>query len=301
MKTRLWFLAAPAVILALGTQSGLAQPPKGNPEEEAALLRRAEAFVEAYHRGDAKAVASFWTPDGDYTDRTGRQHKGRDAIEKAFQSLFAENKGLKLRIDIASLRFVTPDVAVEDGTTAVIPPDRGPPSRARYTIVHVKNDGQWYLASVRDAPFTAATNYERLRALEWLIGDWVDETEGGEATRASFSWAENQNFIVSSFATTFKKIELGSGTQWIGWDPLGKQIRSWTFDASGGFGEGSWSRDGGKLIVKSITVLPDGKKVTATNVVTRLDADTVRWQSQDRTADGKPLPDIPEIKLKRLK
>src|SRR5262249_42936479 len=138
-------------------------------KDEAALLKNAEAFVETFHKGDAKALAAFWTPDGDYTDQTGRLMKGREAIEKAFQGFFAENKGLKLRIDIPSLRFLPPDTAVEDGTPAVIPPDGGPPSRARYTIVHVKKNDQWLLSSVRDAPFAPPGNSEHLRELEWAI------------------------------------------------------------------------------------------------------------------------------------
>jgi uncharacterized protein (TIGR02246 family) len=302
MKTRLfWLLALPALLLSLAARPGPAQRPKDNPKDDAALQKSAEAFVEAFHKGDAKALAAFWVPDGDYTDQTGRHLKGRAAIEKAFKGLFAENKGLKLRIDRAALRFVTPDVAIEDGTTAVIPPDGGPPSRARYTIVHVKKDGQWLLSSVRDAAFAMPSNHQHLRGLEWAIGDWVDEAEKGEVARASFAWAEHQNFIVGSFTTTFKNIAVGGATQWIGWDPEAKHIRSWTFDADGGFGEGTWTRDGDKFLIKAKAVLRDGKKATATNVVRRIDADTFGWQSKDRTVDGKPLPDIKEVKMKRVK
>ena len=113
---------------------------------EAAIQKNAEAFVEAFHRGDAQALAAFWAPDGVYTDLAGRQLKGREAIAKAFTGLFAANKGLKVQIESLALRFVSPDVAIEEGTTAVFPPDGGPPSRARYTNVHVKKDGQWLLS-----------------------------------------------------------------------------------------------------------------------------------------------------------
>lgn len=302
MRIRLpWLLALPGLLIAVGVGSGLAEQPKRNAKEDAALLKNAEAFVEAFHRGDAKALAAFWAPDGDYTDQTGRTLNGREAIEKSFKKFFGENKGLKLRIDIGSLRFVTPDVALEDGVTSVLSPDGGPPSRARYAIVHVKKDGQWLLSSVRDAPFAPPTNQEHLSALEWAIGDWADENDKGESARVSFGWTENQNFIVSSFTTTFKNISIGGGTQWIGWDPLKKQIRSWTFESGGGFGEGFWSVDGDRWTIKSTAVLRDGKKLSATNVLTRIDADTMSWQAKDRTEDGKELPDIKAIKMKRAK
>jgi len=302
MTTRFcWFLGLAVLLVGPTGRPGRADEPKRNVKEEAALLKSAEAFLEAFHKGDAKALAGFWTPEGDYTDQTGRTLKGREAIEKAFKEFFAENKGMKLRIDIASLRFVTPDVAIEDGTTAVIPPDGAPPSRARYTNVHVKKDGQWLLSSVREAPYSVPTNHEHLRQLEWAVGDWAAEPEKGEVARVSFAWTESQNFLVSSFTTTFKDIAIGGGTQWIGWDPVGKQIRSWTFETTGGFGEGTWTRDGNKWIIKATATLRDGKKLKATNIVTRIDADTMSWQSKDRSEDGKQLPDIKEIKMKRVK
>src|SRR5262249_43815927 len=161
-----------------------------------------EAFVEAFHKGDAKAVAAFWTPDGDYTDRTGKHMNGRDAIEKAFKSLFAEHKGLKVRIDSMALNFLTADVAIEDGSSEGITAHGAPPSRVRYTIVHVKKDGKWLVGSARDAPYAPPSNYEHLRGLEWAVGDWAGEADKGEVERLSVSWAENQNFILASFSTT---------------------------------------------------------------------------------------------------
>jgi uncharacterized protein (TIGR02246 family) len=302
MRNRLFLLLVlPALVMGLEARPLVAEDIVDKAKEETALLKNATAFVEAFHKGDAKAVAAFWTADGDYTDQAGKLYKGREAIEKLFNGFFAENKGLKLRIDIASLKFVTPDVAIEDGMTSVITPDGGPPSRARYTIVHVKKEGKWHLSSVRDAPYTAPTNHEQLSGLEWLIGDWAADSDKGETARVAFSWTESQNFIVSSFTTTFKNISIGGGTQWIGWDPLAKKARSWTFETNGGFGEGTWTQDGDKWVSKSTGVLRDGKKLAATNILTRIDAETMSWQAKDRTEDGKALPDIKPIKMKRVK
>jgi hypothetical protein len=84
------------------------------------------------------------------------------------------------------------------------------------------------------------SNYENLRGLEWVIGEWVDETPGGELSRVSFAWSTDQNFIVSTRTVETKDGTLDRGTQWIGWDPVNKQIRSWNFEADGGFGEGAF-------------------------------------------------------------
>jgi uncharacterized protein (TIGR02246 family) len=287
-----------AVACAIGYSTSPARAAESDPQE-AAITKTAEAFVDAFQRGDAKAIASFWTPDGDYVDPSGRVLSGRPAIEKDFADLFAENKGLKLRIEVASLKFPTPDTAVEDGITAVLAPDGTAPSRARYSNFLVKKDGQWLLASVREANYVAPSNYQNLRELEWVIGEWVDESPGSELARVSFAWAPDQNFIVSTRTVETKEGVLDRGTQWIGWDPVSKQIRSWNFEADGGFGEGAWSKDGDKWIIKTTSVLADGSKVIATNVVSPLTADSISLQSKDQTVDGKALPDTNETKMKR--
>jgi uncharacterized protein (TIGR02246 family) len=268
--------------------------------EENSLTNNAKAFIDAFEKGDAKAVAAFWAEDGDYVDVDGRHLQGRSAIENAFKDFFAENKGLKLRIDINSVRFLTPDTAIEDGTTSVIPPDNTLPSQARYSNVHVKKDGQWVLQSVRETPYTPPGNYEHLRGLEWAIGEWVDEGNGPEVGHVTFEWSPEGNFIISIQAVTVKDNLVSRVTEWIGWDPTTSQVRSWSFEADGGIGEGVWSSQGDQWIIKTNAILPDGKKLAATNVVTRTGPGAITWKSKDRTLDGKELPEVKETKMKRV-
>jgi uncharacterized protein (TIGR02246 family) len=293
------------IAIVVGALLLLAAPVFGqagsNKKAEKELLDRAGAFAAAFAQGDAKALAGFWAPDGDYVDHTGRHLKGRAAIAKAFQSLFAEHKRLKLRIEVHSMKFLAPNVAIEDGVSGVMGPDGGPPTQTRYTIVHVKKDGEWYLQSVREAPFVADTNYKHFRSLEWLIGEWADENKG-EVAHVAFAWGPNQNFVVSTFTTTLKGIPVASGTQWIAWDPVAKGFRSWTFDASGAFGEASWKATSrGQWAIKSKMTLPGGKASMATNLLTRVDADTLTFQSTDRTLNGDAVPDSKAFTLKRVK
>jgi uncharacterized protein (TIGR02246 family) len=268
--------------------------------QEDALMNNAKAFVDVFEKGDAKAVAAFWAEDGDYVDLTGRHLQGRPVIENTFKDFFAENKGLKLRIEVNSVRFVTPDVAIEDGTTSVISPDGTPPSQARYTNVHVKKDGQWLLQSVREAPYTPSGNYEHLRGLEWAIGEWVDEGDGPEVGHVTFEWSPENNFVISTQAVTVKDTLVSRATEWIGWDPAISHVRSWSFEADGGIGEGVWSNEGDQWTIKTNAILPDGKKLAATNIVTRNGLDAITWQSKHRTLDGKELPDVKETKMKRV-
>lgn len=296
-------LLAIPVILGLGLCAvylARADDPKAKPAEQKEIEKRAEEFVAAFNKGDAEAVAGFWTPDGDYIDMAGETLKGRKAIAAAFAKQFEATKGAKLQIHPTSLRVVKPDLAIEDGITEVLPSDDAPPTAARYTIVHVKVEGQWYLSSVRDAAATPSTNAPHLQPIEWLLGNWAEEGGKGEQLEVAYSWAENQNFIVSSHAFTNKGLPLAGGTQWIGWDAAAKQLRSWTFESNGGMGQGMWSNAGDKSTIKFEMILPDGKKLTATNTITKVDADHATWQSTGRTLDGQAIPDSELIKLKRV-
>jgi len=285
-------------VIALGSLAVWAED--SDTQQITTITDSAKSFVEAFHRGDAKAVAAFWMTDGDYVDEHGRVLKGRKAIEDAYAELFAAKKGLKLRIDVASVRFPTPDLAIEDGTSAVLLPDGNAPIRARYNNVLIKKDGQWLLASVRESAYTDPSNYEHLRGLDWMIGEWVDENPGGPVGHISFAWAPSDNFITSTRTADYKDASLDNGMQMIGWDPVSKQIRSWSFEADGGFGESTWAKDGAKWIVKTKATAADGGAVTATNIITPVDRNTVKWQSKDRTVNGKPIPDTRETTMKRV-
>ena len=221
MRKLLCMSALMGLVLLVGSRTW-AEDAKDNAKAKKALKARAEEFTKAFDKGDAKALAEFWTTDGDYVDQAGHTLNGRKAIEAAFEKQFAAAKGAKLIISdhVAARRQGRPrHRRRHDGTHL---PRRRPPTGARYTAIHVKQDGKWYLASVRDAILVPPSNHEHLRELDWLAGDWVDEAEKGEVAKASYSWAENDNFLVSSFVTTLKDVPVAGGTQWIGWDARGQ-------------------------------------------------------------------------------
>jgi uncharacterized protein (TIGR02246 family) len=286
--------------LDAGKQTGAAAQPPNKGQEAPGKGKRAQEFIAAFEKGDAKAVAAFWTENADYTDMTGREYKGRAAIEKMYEKFFAGKKGMKLNIIVTSARMVGNDVALEDGITEVTPAEGGLPSAARFSAVLVKKDGQWYFESVRDSIPHPPSNAEHFEDLEWLLGEWTGEVEKGESSRASYAWAENRNFIVSSFATTLDGAPVVGGTQWIAWDAVDKQIRSWSFYSGGGFGEAVWTRNGNSWTTKVSAKTSAGKRVSATIVLTKVDANHCTWQMTGLTVDGQPMPDPKPQKLKRV-
>jgi uncharacterized protein (TIGR02246 family) len=293
-------ILAAAGIIAAGRLPADAQERKAQEKEQPAKDRR-EQFIAAFNKGDARAVASFWTPDATYVDQVGREYKGRTAIEQLYEKVFAARKGAKLAIHVTSAKQVSPDVALEDGITEVTPSEGGPGTAARFTAVLVKKDGEWYLQSVHDSVVHPPSHAEHLEDLEWLVGEWTGEAEKGESARATYDWAENQNFIVSSFATTVDGVPVVGGTQWIGWDAIDKQVRSWSFYSRGGTGEAVWTKEGNTWTLKTTARTAEGKKASATNILTKTDDDHMTWQMTKLTVDGQSIPDPKPVKMKRVK
>ena len=147
-------------------------------------------------------------------------------------------------------------------------------------------------------PTMTPTPEEQLKQLQWLIGDWVDESPEA-LVMTSYRWTDNQCYILSEFKVQIAGRPVMTGTQRIGWDPLAKTIRSWVFDSEGGFGEGNWTRDGNRWIVKRTGVTRDGKIASATNIITRVSKHRMTWQSRDRIVGGEKTPDIEEIPITR--
>jgi hypothetical protein len=139
-----------------------------------------------------------------------------------------------------------------------------------------------------------------LEALDWMVGTWIDE--GEDATIITeCSWTKNRKFLKRSFQMKIDKETTLEGDQFVGWDPLAGQIRSWTFDSEGGFGEGIWIQDGDQWLVKASFVLADGSRASSLNVYTYVDDDTIRWQSTNREIAGELQPNIPQVTVVRQK
>jgi uncharacterized protein (TIGR02246 family) len=267
-------------------------------KEQASLQAGLQAYVAAYNRGDAKAVADFWSDEGEWISPSGERMKGREAIRKGLEKLFGANRGVHLDVSDVKIRLVTPEVAVEEATAIVTGPDRAPDT-ANYIAIHVKRNGRWRLDSVRETETpTAAHVNEHLKALEWMVGEWVDQSEDS-TVESSVRWTKNGHFLACSFRVSAPGQEDLEGTQVIGWDPSAKQIRSWIFDSDGGIGEGRWTRRGNHWNVSTTMTLPDGRKASSTNVYILADDGTYHWKSIGRQVDGQFLPNIDEVKVVR--
>src|SRR5947209_7998089 len=203
----------------------------------------------------------------------------------------------RLEVNIESIRFIGPDLAVEVGTTKESPAPDEPPEYDRYTVLHVKRDGKWQMALARDEEGPPPTGHERLQPLAWLVGEWIDD--GGSAVvRSSCRWSDDKNFLLQEFELQVSGRDAMNVSQRIGWDPLAKCIRSWVFDSEGGFGESVWTRVGNAWIIKATGVRPDGTTGSAANSLTPIGTDGYIWRSTDRVVADEVQPPM-EVKVVR--
>jgi uncharacterized protein (TIGR02246 family) len=272
-------------------------------QDEAAIRKSDEAYVEAYNNRDAKALAALWSPEAVYIDpETGNECVGREEIEKEFAHTFADLKDAKLEVKVESIRFLSPNVAVENGTARIISPE-GESDESSYAALFVKRDGKWLLDRVTEEetappPEPAPSSYEHLKELEWMIGSWIDQDENA-TVQTDCGWTKNQNFINRSFAVVVgDEVDL-AGMQIIGWDPVAKQIRSWIFDSDGGYAEGKWTRKGDRWFIQQNGTLPNGGKTSAVNIIKRIDDNQFTWQSVNREVNGDILPNVDEVLVVR--
>ena len=266
---------------------------------EVAIRQGVVAYVQAFNARESKQLAEQWSPDAVYINRsTGEEVVGREAIAEQFDVLFQAQPDLKLDVSVDSVRFLSPNVAVEEGTAKYLQPATDP-EEIEYTAVYIQRDGKWLLDRVTDqAKEVVPSSYEQLKVLEWMVGSWIDEDDQ-VSIETDCRWAKNQNFLVRSFAIVIGDQIDTSGMQIIGWDASSKNIRSWTFDSAGGFAEATWKHKGDKWFIHNNGVLADGRKATMLNVLKTIDENSFTWQTIERTVGGELLPNIDEVEIVR--
>jgi uncharacterized protein (TIGR02246 family) len=276
-----------------------AAAPAERGDDQKAIAGLVAAFSKAFNGGDADAAAATFAEDALVVDEDGERTEGRAAIRAQLAASFADNPGSTIAIKADSLRFLGPETALEEGRTTIAPAGPGrEPEITRFTVVYIKKNGQWLQSAVRDELAHDRGPHDRLKELEWLVGDWINESQDAIVS-TSCKWTDDGNFLIRDFTMKTQGQPVLSGTQRIGWDAVKRQFKTWVFDSEGGFGEGYWTRDGNRWLIKMDGVRQDGQPASATNIVTRLGKDRIGWQSVDRTLGSSAIPGVNEFTVVR--
>lgn len=279
----------------------------GREADAAAIRAAAKVYTEALQRGEAKTLTDLWTADGDIIDDAGEVLQGRETVAATTAGGSAGPQP-EFKITETNLRFVTDDVAIEDGQVEVTLPGGGTPLEGRFSATWVREPGGWKLAALREARDPEPSGLESLRELDWMVGDWkvVDETaHGAEAAVTKppaeltmrVRWNDTHTYLLREIRIRPAHVgpENAAGldiSQQIGWDPLARRIRSWAFGSDGSHSEATWLRDAGSWVARTATVKPDGSQTSAINVYTFDGKDRCSMRSLHTHVGGEHLPPV---------
>jgi uncharacterized protein (TIGR02246 family) len=281
------------------------QAPQAKPEtpaadaradDRAAVRAAMQTFVRAFNSADPKAVAAHWTKEGEYIGEEGATIQGRDALQRGFADFFKRSPRARAETQPESLRFLSQDIATAEGIVSIRIDGTGTTTKARYSALLAREDGTWRLARLQEATVAGPS----IEELAWLVGEWKSKDQESAEVATKISWGGNKKFLHVRFVIKNDDRTL-DGLQIIGLDPATGEIRSWTFEAEGGISEADWERDGDHWTFRAVGTRAAGGTLTATNILRRINDDTYTLQSIDRAIDDEPLPEMPPVKVTRIK
>lgn len=296
--TRLMISGVTGLLVVLAAVAGrpVWSQPVTEEAEVAAIVKavaaEADATVKAFNAGDAAALAAMFIQDGELVDENGTVTETRPDIEALFRRFFERFPGATLEMEVTDARAVGDDVAIEEGIRRITAEQNAAAAQVRYVAVRARDGDRWPVASYREfADDPLPTGAEMLKPLDWLVGDWLDESPDG-TTKITYQWSEDGNFLLGEYNLAVGGRSASKSLQRIGWDPVEGRLRSWTFDADGGFSEGEWMAGDDGWLVKSEATLPDGTTGSATVTIRPTDADHFVVESTDRVIGGVEEPDF---------
>ncbi|HEY4761053.1 MAG TPA: nuclear transport factor 2 family protein, partial [Thermoguttaceae bacterium] len=195
------------------------------------------AYEKAFNSGDVKQIGELWKGDGEFINPMGDRILGREAIEKLFQDYFSRNPGVKLTIQVLSIKVEEEGrVVVAEVVPEVKPKPPGSLGTNKAKVVLVRSDDKWLIEGIKEEPYLPAS-YEHLKDLEWMVGSWTSQTPADAATdsdnpisiNTTCQCTANKSFLTRTFNARLQDLEV-QGTEVIGWDPQAKTIRSWMFE-----------------------------------------------------------------------
>ena len=268
--------------------------------DEPAVRQALESYLKSFNENDADAAIGFWVDDAVHHDHeTGERTVGRDAIAADLKTALDKSLRSRLTGTVERIHLITPDVAKIEGETVLSQVDEEP-SRSAFSAIMVLRDGKWKFSTIEETPVPVpSSGYDALQELTWLVGRWRDQ--GKEQTvETEIDWAPGGNYLIRSYVISEEGVEFGQGTQIIGWDPREQQIRSWSFNSDGSFGDGVWSSSTGTWLVRTSQTLADGRAASGTYVIATDSEDSIRLRLIGHEIEGEPQPSRDAVVMARV-
>ena len=270
----------------------------GKPQNESAIRDSAKALMEAFNQRQPEKIGALWANDGVfYHPLTGQTSTGREEIIDYYRKQFAKQNG-KVDIVVHNVKMDQPNQATIEGFLKIYSNEK-PLTQSAFRAQLVSENGKWLFKEITDIVLEPApSNFDHLKDINWLVGEWVDRDENIEITFNS-KWDKYKNFLIQHFTSKILGQDQIEGQQIIGWDPIKEKIHSWVFDSDGGFGEGYWKNKDKSWFAHMTYTLSDGRNASATLIYTKIDDHSYTFASVGRDIEGEILPDIDPIVVQK--
>jgi len=266
---------------------------KASDKNSEVVKKALAALSAAFNAHDAKAIGELFTQSGEFISGDDDVFEGREAITKEFAALFENKQKNKIELTAEDIREISPGILTVECVASFPAGEDSEAAEVDFVALLVKqSDARWLLASVRsEGERSLRSPHAHLKRLEWLLGEWVDESD--ESTMHTNSrWSDDGHFILTDFAIHVAGRKAMSGTQRIGWDGSLDKFKSWVFDSEGGHSEGIWTEIDDRWVVKATGVRPDGEACSATHTYERKGADAYLFSVTDRIVGDESQPDF---------
>jgi hypothetical protein len=152
-----------------------------------------------------------------------------------------------------------------------------------------------------------APEHERLKPMEWQIGDWVTEYEAasdsgpikkGDHVKVCFSlrWSPERTFMTNHSYSEVNGKKVADSLEVISWDHE-KSIVRHSYYGTWGRGQGIWTKVGDEAELEW-TIHGQYGEFKGTSYAKRA-GDTWTWQIRNQTHDGKAMPEMPVSTFRR--
>ncbi|HLY41967.1 MAG TPA: SgcJ/EcaC family oxidoreductase [Terracidiphilus sp.] len=143
------------IAIAIVLFAGAIAAAQSKPDENA-IRKILDEEIATWNQGDANAYSRHFAADGTFTNVRGMFFTGRQAFRDRHEVIFkGPFLGTKLQLQVVSLRFLTPDVAICETLSWVSEFKNSPPMglrldakgrlRTRLLQVLAKRDGEWQI------------------------------------------------------------------------------------------------------------------------------------------------------------
>lgn len=128
----------------------LAQAPAPGTDQEAAIIKLVQQYVDARDLSDRNAIEALFTPDADQLVSSGEWRRGRKAVVEGALASSKREAGSRRTIRLETIRFVTPEVAIADGPYELAGVPGGHDRKMWTTFVLKQVHGAWRIAAIRN-------------------------------------------------------------------------------------------------------------------------------------------------------